>query len=241
MKYQLTMKSRNVKTGDIPVSLASKYTCPIDCAFYWRPTNDEQGGCYGANGHLNVHWNAVTTGKLGVDFDQFCRQVASLPKSQLWRYGVAGDLPGLQNKIDRYQLHKLVSANDSRPVIAYTHKYNSAENLKLIKYANEHGFTINLSANSLKHVDLLAAHDMPLVTALPIRHKSDPKVIYSPDGLKILVCPAVTSDKVTCKSCALCAKRDRFDQSTGKRLVIGFPAHGTRKALVNAIVTTGVQ
>lgn len=240
MKYLLTMKSENIKTGAIPVSISSKYTCPIDCAFYHKPTIDK-GGCYGANGHLNIHWNAVTAGTRGVEFDEFCNQVAAMPINQLWRYGVAGDLPGLQNKIDAYQLNRLINANNGRPVICYTHKYNSVGNIGMLQYANEHGMTINLSANSLKHADQLDQYDMPVVTALPIRQDSDPKVQYTPKGLKVLTCPAVTSSKVTCKSCGLCAKRDRFDQATSHRLVIGFPAHGTRKALVNHIVKSGVH
>jgi hypothetical protein len=242
MKYLLTMKSSNVKTGPIPVSMSSKFTCPIDCAFYWKPSDDnEQGGCYGANGHLNIHWNAVTGGTRGVEFDAFCHQVASMPKSQLWRYGVAGDLPGMYSTINGVQLKKLVRANDNRECIAYSHKYNSRANLALIKYANDNGMTINLSANNLKHADSLSKHDMPVVVALPIRHLNDPKVVYTPAGLKVLTCPAVTSSKVTCKSCGLCAKRDRFDQKTGQRLIVGFPAHGSRKKLVNSIVTNGVH
>jgi hypothetical protein len=241
MKYLLTMKSSNVKTGPIPVSISSKYTCPIDCAFYWKQVDDDQGGCYGANGHLNIHWNAVTAGTRGVEFDVFCKQVESLPAKQLWRYGVAGDLPGLQNQIDEYQLKKLVRANDNRDCIAYSHKYNSKANMVLLKFANDNGMTINLSANNLKHADMLSKYDMPVVVALPIRHKADPKVIYTPAGLKVLTCPAVTSSKVTCKSCGLCAKRDRFDQNTNQRLIIGFPAHGSKKALVSSIVTNGVH
>jgi len=241
MKYHLTKDSANVKTGSIPVSISSKYTCPIDCAFYWKPINDDQGGCYGANGHLNIHWNAVTAGIRGVEFDQFCRQIEALPESQLWRYGVAGDLPGLQSEINDFQLKKLVKANNHRPVIAYSHKYNSAGNLRLLRYANDNGFTVNLSANSLKHCDYLNVYDMPLVVALPVRKANDPKVLYTPKGLKVLVCPAVTSDRVTCKSCGLCAKRDRYDQKTADRLVIGFPAHGTKKAIVSKISTAGVH
>ena len=241
MKYALTKVSANAKTGPIPVSISSKYTCPVDCAFYWRPVDDDQGGCYGANGHLNIHWNAVTAGTRGVEFDQFCYQIEALPANQLWRYGVAGDLPGLQNVIDKFQMVKLVKANHNRDVIAYSHKYNSPENIKILKYANNNGFTVNLSANSLKHADLLSTYNMPLVVALPIRKDSDPKVFFTPKGLKVLVCPAVTSKRVTCATCGLCAKRDRFDQLTGKRLIIGFPAHGTKKAIVNAIASDFIK
>ena len=240
MKYQLTLESANAKTGKIPVSISSKYTCPIDCAFYHKPSNGT-GGCYGANGHLNLHWNAVTSGTRGVEFNQFCQQVANLPAKQLWRYGVVGDLPGLQNVIDEYQLKRLVHANNKRPVIAYTHKYNSPSNMTLIRFANDNGFTVNLSANNLKHADMLSAYDMPVVTALPIRKQGDHKVIFTPKGLKVLVCPAVTSDKITCKTCKLCAKRDRFDQLTGKRLIVGFPAHGNKKVLVDSIVNAEVH
>jgi len=239
MKYLLTLKSANVKTGPIPVSISSKYTCPIDCAFYHKSVSDDQGGCYAAGGRLNIHWNRVTAGTMGVDFNEFCNQIEALPVKQLWRYGVAGDLPGLQDKIDPFQLKKLVKANANRDCIAYTHKYNSKGNMELLKHANANGMTINLSANSLKHADQLSAYGMPVVVTLPIRQAGDPKVVFTPGARKVLVCPAVTSAKTTCKSCGLCAKRDRFDQLTSERLIIGFPAHGNNKALVSSIVTNG--
>ena len=101
----------------------------------------------------------------------------------------------------------------------YTH-YNPANgrNAAYIKGCNDHGFTVNLSANTPDHADKLAALDIaPVVTVLPIEQKENS---YTPAGRKIVVCPATIRDGISCATCKLCAVRDRS-------VIIGFPAHGT--------------
>jgi len=55
-----------------------------------------------------------------------------------------------------------------------------------------------------------------------------PEKTYTPEGRKIIVCPAQSRDDVTCKSCGLCARADRD-------AIIGFRAHGTREKLADSI------
>lgn len=217
--YHLTRISGNAKTGKIPVSTSSASTCPDSCPL-------KSGGCYANGGKLSIHWQAVTSGARGVDFDQFADQIKKLPRGQLWRHNQAGDLPGENGKIDAPQLQRLVEANKGKRGFTYTHKPLTAENQKLIKQANIDGFTINLSANNSTEVDaLMALNITPVVTVLP---ENAPKVTYSKQGHKIVVCPAQSNDKTTCETCGLCQRVDR-------PYAIGFLAHGAskKKALIN--------
>ena len=93
----------------------------------------------------------------------------------LWRYAVAGDLPGFSGLIDRAALELLTAANSRRPVIAYTHKPvldgehpAAAANRRCIAEAIAGGFLVNLSANDPHHADALADLGLaPVVTILP--------------------------------------------------------------------------
>ena len=196
----------------------------------------QNNGCYAEQGPLRIHWDAVSEGRRGVSFDEFCDQVRRLPRNQIWRYGQAGDLPGEGEAIDGAALDKLARANARRPVIAYTHKPPTAENLTHLRKAKAQGFTVNLSADNLEEADLLAATGLPTVVILPSdygrhRHRGlwaeEPsaytarmaiKPHQTPQGRKIAVCPATYAD-VTCGQCLVCAT-DR------KGVIVGFPAHG---------------
>lgn len=240
MHYHLTPVSSNVKTGPIPVSTSSRRTCPSSCPFQAK-------GCYADNGPLNIHWNKVTDQSRGVPFKEFLKLIQNLPRGQLWRYAQAGDLPGEDLEIDYDQLMALAKANRNRPVIVFTHKPPTEENLKAIRDARKLGFPINLSSNSIDQVDDYAQHDLPVVTVLHSDYErksskgewtetlTDYKLRVAnlpdttPNGKKIVVCPATWTD-TNCDRCRLCS-HDR------KGIVIGFPVHGTRKQKVNETVT----
>lgn len=55
-------------------------------------------------------------------------------------------------------------------------------------------------------------------------------IIATPKGRKVVVCPATHRDDVSCKTCGLCAVRDR-------KVIVGFPAHGVHKSRASAIAT----
>ena len=213
LRYHLTPKSANEKTGPIPVSTTSAATCPPDCPF-----NNKQG-CYAGSGPLALHWAAVTRGERGDQFADFCDKIAALPEGQLWRHNQAGDLPGNGLEIDGRALGDLVKANKGRRGFTYTH-YDPAKgrNAAYIKGCNDWGFTVNLSANTPAHADKLAALGLgPVVTVLPIDQREN---TVTPGGLKIVVCPATIREGVSCSSCQLFAISNR-------EAIIGFPAHGT--------------
>lgn len=215
----LTLKSANVKTGPIPVSITGSDSCPPSCPF-------SGGGCYAKGGPLAIHWRKVTQGDRGMPWADFCKSISALPNGQLWRHNAAGDLIGAGESIDPVALGKLVAANQGKRGFTYTHKTNHADNFKWIKAANQWGFTVNMSANSLDHADQLADTGAgPVVTVLPI--DAPPKQL-TPKGRTVVTCPATYRDNVSCATCQLCAVSDRTT-------IVGFPAHGNAKAKVQTV------
>ena len=102
----LTLKSRNKKTGDIPVSTSGRHTCPDACPF-------KQGPCYAMSGPLALFWDKVSQNQAGVSYDRFLDQVANLPDGQLWRHNQSGDLepsPADKETIDLQKLLDLIKA-----------------------------------------------------------------------------------------------------------------------------------
>lgn len=219
-QYHLTLVSGNAKTGPIPVSTTSKSTCPNSCPL-------RGNGCYAENYPLGNHWNKVSKKERGYDIDEFCKQIAKLPKRQLWRYGQAGDLPGSGDSIDTRALQKIVRASKGRAGFAFTHyPVDAAKNRKAIQAANCEGFVINLSADSLAHADELADWGIaPVVCLLP---PQTTKPVKTPAGRHVSVCPAAVRDDVTCASCGICAK--------DRKAIIGFPVHGARKTAAHKVI-----
>jgi hypothetical protein len=218
----LKPSSRNVKTGPIPVSTTSAATCPPSCPLA------AGGGCYATEGPIGLHFRAVTAGERGVEWDEFCRQIAALPPGTFWRHNQAGDLPGEGEVIDAEEMRALVAANRGKKGYTYTHKYGTPENLELIRQANEQGFTVNLSANNPAQADRLAALGIaPVTTVLPTEQT---RGVRTPGGRRVVVCPAATKPGVSCATCKLC-------QRPGRETIIGFPAHGSRQRKASAIAS----
>lgn len=218
----LTLKSRNAKTGPIPVSTTTRKTCPDACAF-------KANGCYADGGPLRIQWDKVTREEAGYSWSDFLAQVRALPSDILWRHNQAGDLPGIGDAIDGKAMYDLVVANTGKRGFTYTHKpMSSIANREAIAHANASGFTVNLSANNLEHADELADLGIgPVVTVLPSDQKEN---LTTPRGRKVVVCPATIRDDVSCMTCGLCARlRDA---------IVGFPAHGNGAKKANAIAIT---
>jgi len=175
-------------------------------------------------GYTLFPWRRVDS--KGISLKELCSKIKE-QATPLWRYGIGGDLPGINNEIDFDSVIELVKANRGKRGFAYTHKpvlpeqANTdiiAENRATIKMANKNGFTINLSANNLEHYDKLKALNIaPVVTILP---ENANNVTFTPAGNKIIKCPATYKD-ITCADCQLCSKQ----RSVG----VGFPVHGVQK------------
>ena len=228
-----TPKSKNAKTGAIPVTTSAPNTCPDSCPL-------KAGGCYAKGGPLGMHWRKVGAGR-GGSWDALCDSIAALPEGQVWRHNQAGDLPGEGEAINAAELATLVDANRGRNGFTYTHKpvldgdrWGDADALSVVRdnrgyiaYANANGFTINLSANDLAHADALAALDIgPVAVVLDAAHSGNTE---TPAGRKVVQCPATARDDITCAKCKLCAS------NKPGRPIVGFPAHGASKRKASAV------
>ena len=215
MKIHFIRQSANSKTGPIPVTYSQRETCPESCPHY-------RADCYAEDYYTRLSWDKVAArgGSLG----QLCESVAALPAGQLWRFNVAGDLPGAGETVDAAALGQIVAANAGRRGFTYTHK-KSPDALHWAGHATRWGFTVNLSADDAGEADALAEADAgPVVAIVPT---DTPEKSYTPAGRTIIVCPAQSRDGVTCETCGLCAIADRT-------VIIGFRAHGSRARVTDA-------
>jgi hypothetical protein len=234
-----TLKSENVKTGPIPVSVTESATCPDACKL--RKSNI----CYSLHGPMRFTWNRLDRHECGMTWREFCGKVAALPANTLWRHNVSGDLPGTRDKIDRDALRRLICANTGRRGFTYTHKPLNPANFDSIRAATACGFTVNVSCDTLAEVDYYRMVDatLPMVTMLPLAYGNAeaPKTLKTKAGHVVMVCPAVRVEGKTCLTCGLCQKADR-------KAIIGFPAHGTARMRADrhargtfAVITGGTK
>mgnify|MGYP003647303972 CR=1 FL=1 len=185
-KVQLVRKSGNAKTGPMPVTTSSRRTCPAACVF------NHGNGCYADAGYYTrLNWDEVTSGRRGLEYKEFLDAIAALPLGTLWRHNVAGDLQGSEDAIDGQALKELTLANNS-------------------------GFTVNASANTIPQAVEYFKDGLPTVVVLPVEHTAKTITV---EGVRIVTCPATYRDDVTCKTCGLC-------QVATRKVVVGFPAHG---------------
>lgn len=221
MNYHLTPMSSNSKMGfGVAVSTQDKKTCPDSCPL-------KANGCYANGGPLLRHWNEVSKGNRGKDWNGFINDVESLPVGWKLRYSQAGDLPGENEKIDFEKLSQLSNVVKKRQLIAwtYTHKPLNKTNLNAIQKANSNGFVVNASADNLKEADSFKEKGIPVVVVLP---KDSPDTVFTPNGNKVVVCPNQRNEKSNCSNCLLCAKSNRS-------VIVGFRAHGNGKNKATAI------
>lgn len=233
--FHLTLVSSNAKTGPIPVSTSPMETCPDACPL-------KKGGCYGKGGPLLIHWRKVSEDLRGQLFGEFVSAIKKLPRGQLWRHNQVGDLVGENNVIDSQLLSQLVDGNKGRNGYTYTHKpviavesedptkHVSEElaksNRDAIANANKNGFTINLSADNLQQADAKAALGIgPVVVIVDSKTK---ETVFTPEGRKVILCPATQKEGINYANCKLCQKQ--------RSVIVGFPAHGNAVNKVNAII-----
>lgn len=216
MWVRLTPVSYNAKTGPIPVSTTSSDSCPPSC-----PLNGTD--CYARFGNLARIWKQTDAGKASSNWEAFLKRVRKFAISQIWRHNQAGDLPGSDDVLDAEKCKGLSDASKHTRGFTYTH-YDPrvSHNGEIIREMNSvSGMTVNLSADSLTEADELHATGCgPIVVTLPMDAKAMGNV--TPGGLPIVVCPAQTTEYITCAQCKLCQVRER-------KSIVGFLAHGTTK------------
>ena len=218
VNVQFVKKSANAKIGRIPCTTSGRDTCPPTCPLI-------NNGCYASSGfHTRLNWDKVTSGERGGSLAQLCETVAALPDGQLWRHNVAGDLPHKDGFIDYAAVKALADANKGKRGFTYTHHLMTRHiNRDAVEAANMKGFTINLSGDNIHKADKLAALNIAPVVAIVAPDQLTN--FTSAAGNKVVICPAVTRDDVTCETCKMCAIPTR-------KTIIAFPAHGTGKAKI---------
>ena len=201
----------NTKLGKMPVTRSPKSNCPDTCSL-------KGNGCYAEQFRLGIAWKKDL--EKGFMFNDLIKAIRKLPKLTLWRHNEAGDLTQENGNIIESDLQDIIKANKDKRGFTYTHHVPNKHNAELIKKANQEGFTINLSAETLSQADeYFSMNVAPVVTLLPI--VAD-KVTYTPNGVRVVKCPATYNDSINCLQCAICQKPSR-------NYIIGFPAHGTSR------------
>ena len=209
----------NRKTGTMPVVTAPRKTCPPECPLF------DLNFCYAKHSWQGDHWRKVSSGERGESFADVMLKISKLRKDTIWRYGVAGDLPGENGHLDKGLCESITSANGRSTGYAYTHyRPGKGDNLAVLQEMNRTHFTVNLSSDTLAEADEFIETGLPVVTLLP---EGAPKVSHTPAGNKGVRCPA-KGGKVTCADCRLYTRKDRD-------YVIGFVAHGTGRKAINKL------
>jgi hypothetical protein len=103
------------------------------------------------------------------------------------------------------------------------------QNIDAVRDANSKGFCVNLSADTLAEAD--AKHALGIAPVAVVLPWDATENTVTPAGNKVVLCPATQRDNVNCASCKLCAWIDR-------KVIIGFPAHGSKKKQVKSDFVT---
>lgn len=220
IKYRVTQKSRNKKTGPIMVTTSEQKSCPAACPL-------KNNGCYADSGPLALVWRDVA--KVGTDINGLSDKIKTVKDGDIWRHNQAGDLAHNREAIKATHLAAIVKANQGKRGFTYTHHdMAKGNNAHLVRNANRAGFTINLSGNNPDHADALVDLDCgPVVTILP-ESAQELTTTKTPKGRKIVICPATNGRSKNCQQCKLCAIPHRG-------FIVGFPAHGISKRKAEAV------
>jgi len=239
-------RSGNAKTGPMVTTYSAPATCPTTCPLYGAPRPDGRADakapCYAAAGfHTRTAWNRLADVSRGLSWSAYLEAIRAADGPRV-RVNVAGDLPHLPAgdiiAPAVLQLARAASRDGSRVAFGYTHHARTPRNLRIIRAAAAHGFTVNVSTDGAADAfATMAAHPgVPVVATMPA---DMPPVVREPDtGRRIVQCPATRAGSdVTCNGCGggrpLCARADRD-------YAVGFPVHGTqskRAAAALAFVT----
>lgn len=225
----LTSNSSNKKTGPITVSTTSRHSCPACCPFL----GDE--GCYADAGYYTrLFWDKVTAGKAGVKPRDFIKQVKKLPANEMFRHDIAGDLwpdPAYPKQIFATYLNELAKAT-SHLFAAWTYTHHTLDgidgaiNKHLILTNNATtNFVINLSTESL---DLAAKLQKEGFMVTVVQPEGLP-TSFKHHEVPFVQCPAtLPNSNVTCRTCG--GRRGKPLCASIRKVVVVFPAHGSRKA-----------
>lgn len=223
MFYQFVKKSGNAKIGSMACTNSTKKTCPPACPLRWK-------GCYAEAGfHTRLNWDKLTAGERGGTWEELMAHIAAIPSGEIWRHNVSGDLPPIaENEISNCAVNDLITANRGKRGFTYTHYPMDRTNARIVRQANNSGFTINASANTLAQAADYHRRGLPTVTLVSDSQNGDQWRKLERGKMTVVQCPAEYREDVTCKSCGLCARSKRD-------VVVGFTVHGTQKKTADLI------
>jgi hypothetical protein len=215
------IESTNRKTGDIPQIIIGQEeeetvaSCKaVGCNL--RPKKyGGDGGCYAYKGLTLYGLRSAIKAKryAGLDGLKHALALRRLKDSRrrkreparAVRLGMIGDPAGLPP--DYLELLLDICNSAAYPVIAYTHGWRDRFDL-----AEE----IRASCDSPAEADEAVAAGWK---ATCIVDKETERVTYTPEGHKVVVCPAQLSDSVTCNTCRQCLVDGDYPT------IIGFRKH----------------
>ncbi|MEM8576019.1 MAG: hypothetical protein AAGF48_15525 [Pseudomonadota bacterium] len=237
-KYLITPKSHNRILGPIMVTTSPRRTCPLACPLRKTGSSGKAGACYAEHGFLGGFiWTKLDALQVGQSFkagrvrvyafEELLAAIRALPEGTLWRHNQAGDLASDdQETIDAKNLAAIVAANKGRRGFTYTHYdvERNAANREAVQLANQGGFRVNLSADTLEQADRLAELAIaPVTVVVPATVQQSHR---TPAGRKVIICPARQSSKMTCARCGICAKN--------RKAIVAFPALGRGASKIDA-------
>ena len=161
--FALTLRSRNTKTGPIPVSTSSRLalSCPVQqrqCRRLLRRV-----------GAVGAVLGKVSDGRAAAPMTRSWRLLPRCRPANFGGMTKPATYPAPATRSMPACWRSLSTANAGRRGFTYSHKPLTPDNAAAIAAANAGGFTINLSANTLAHADELAdAAVGPVVAVLPL-------------------------------------------------------------------------
>ena len=178
--------------------------------------------CYAMTGPLALHWDKVSNGERGKGWRDHLADLATLPVFSPLRLNQRGDIPHRGGRISRRYLVALLDVIKRRKLQAWTYTHHDlakGENAELLRRAFRSGLTINVSTETVEAADAAIAAGLPATITVP---STETRTTFrTPERNLVMVCPAQRRE-TDGSQCMLCHKR-------GKRVVIAFTAHGTRK------------
>lgn len=190
--------------------------------------------CYADAGYYTrMHWDKVTSGERGVEWNQFLLALRRLPDGVRFRHNVAGDLwtTPARKQISIRKLRQLNEATDHLDARwTYSHHPRTETNLRAIKYSNALGFTVNVSTENRDDAAMLATKGLPVTCVVP--EDANPNGEHL--GVRFVQCPATRDGSdVTCETCGGCNGKPLCSLAE-RDFVITFPAHGSRSSRIPA-------
>lgn len=194
--------SKDAKTGLVSGVYSSENTCPTSCPF-------KGNGCYAENFHCHLAWRRAKA-----DISSMPQKARNEGLLDLLRVNIAGDMaiPGT-SKLNLLLVNWYIEQFAGKTTLwGYTHCKPTEYNKAVVRYANENGFALSMSCESMVGALKLHEQGIPVVLATDKVKESDSMFHVCKGG----------KDGVTCRNCRLCTMPQR------KKIVV-FNLHGARK------------